>query len=133
MLVFISEEMGVNKMSFLIPPPPPPLQVAEVISKEKCRLSVSGWFHGPSVARPTRPVELLPPRSPHIPCSVSDLHSVHDTCGFEQRSAFECSTTLYTWVGTTSSHRFLTTWWTVGGETALLCQGLSFLRIPSKD
>lgn len=42
-------------------------QVAEVISKEKCRLSVSGWFHGPSIARPPRHIEPPLPRSPHIP------------------------------------------------------------------
>ncbi|KAL7978695.1 hypothetical protein Chor_013184 [Crotalus horridus] len=41
--------------------------VSEVISKEKCRLSVSGWFHGPSLPRPPRPVEPQIPRSPHIP------------------------------------------------------------------
>ncbi|NWU95243.1 OGFD1 hydroxylase, partial [Upupa epops] len=42
-------------------------QVSEVLSEEKCRLSVSGWFHGPSVARPARHVETPLPRSPHIP------------------------------------------------------------------
>ncbi|KAH0619484.1 hypothetical protein JD844_000141 [Phrynosoma platyrhinos] len=45
-----------------------PLQiVSEVVSKHKCRLSVSGWFHGTSVARPSRHVESPLPRSPHIP------------------------------------------------------------------
>ncbi|ETE59203.1 2-oxoglutarate and iron-dependent oxygenase domain-containing protein 1, partial [Ophiophagus hannah] len=39
----------------------------DVVSKEKCRLSVSGWFHGPSVARPPRHVEPRIPRSPHVP------------------------------------------------------------------
>uniref|UniRef100_A0A8D0B1Q7 Prolyl 3-hydroxylase OGFOD1 n=1 Tax=Salvator merianae TaxID=96440 RepID=A0A8D0B1Q7_SALMN len=42
-------------------------QVAEVVSKGKCRLSVSGWFHGPSVARPAPSAELRLPLSPHIP------------------------------------------------------------------
>ncbi|KAM6430490.1 prolyl 3-hydroxylase OGFOD1 [Liasis olivaceus] len=42
-------------------------QVSEVVSKGKCRLSVSGWFHGPSVARPARHVEPRIPRTPHIP------------------------------------------------------------------
>ncbi|PKK23190.1 2-oxoglutarate and iron-dependent oxygenase domain containing 1, transcript variant X3 [Columba livia] len=42
-------------------------QVSEVLSKEKCRLSVSGWFHGPSIVRPTRHIEAPLPRSPHIP------------------------------------------------------------------
>ncbi|KFM05846.1 2-oxoglutarate and iron-dependent oxygenase domain-containing protein 1, partial [Aptenodytes forsteri] len=42
-------------------------QVSEVLSEEKCRLSVSGWFHGPSIVRPARRVEAPLPRSPHIP------------------------------------------------------------------
>ncbi|XP_014812871.1 PREDICTED: prolyl 3-hydroxylase OGFOD1 isoform X1 [Calidris pugnax] len=42
-------------------------QVSEVLSEEKCRLSVSGWFHGPPVLRPARHVEAPLPRSPHIP------------------------------------------------------------------
>ncbi|RMC09140.1 hypothetical protein DUI87_14147 [Hirundo rustica rustica] len=42
------------------------ISVSEVVS-HKCRLSVSGWFHGPSVARPTRHVETPLARSPHIP------------------------------------------------------------------
>ncbi|XP_053808469.1 prolyl 3-hydroxylase OGFOD1 [Vidua macroura] len=41
-------------------------QVSEVVS-QKCRLSVSGWFHGPSVARPARHIEAPLARSPHIP------------------------------------------------------------------
>ncbi|XP_027571866.1 prolyl 3-hydroxylase OGFOD1 isoform X1 [Pipra filicauda] len=41
-------------------------QVSEVVSR-KCRLSVSGWFHGPAVPRPTRHAEAPLPRSPHIP------------------------------------------------------------------
>ncbi|XP_069724792.1 prolyl 3-hydroxylase OGFOD1 isoform X1 [Phaenicophaeus curvirostris] len=42
-------------------------QVSEVLSEEKCRLSVSGWFHGPSKVRPARHIEAPLPRSPHIP------------------------------------------------------------------
>ncbi|KAJ7312153.1 hypothetical protein JRQ81_006497 [Phrynocephalus forsythii] len=42
-------------------------QVSEVVSKEKCRLSVSGWFHGPPVVRPPQHVELPLPQSPHVP------------------------------------------------------------------
>ncbi|XP_064526717.1 prolyl 3-hydroxylase OGFOD1 isoform X2 [Pseudopipra pipra] len=41
-------------------------QVSEVVSR-KCRLSVSGWFHGPAVPRATRHAEAPLPRSPHIP------------------------------------------------------------------
>ncbi|XP_070254835.1 prolyl 3-hydroxylase OGFOD1 isoform X1 [Myotis yumanensis] len=42
-------------------------QVSEVLSEEKSRLSISGWFHGPSLTRP--PTYFEPPiaRSPHIP------------------------------------------------------------------
>ncbi|XP_018523589.1 prolyl 3-hydroxylase OGFOD1 [Lates calcarifer] len=42
-------------------------QVSEVLSQEKCRLSVSGWFHGPSLERPPRHIEPPIPRSPHLP------------------------------------------------------------------
>ncbi|KAL8194726.1 UNVERIFIED_CONTAM: Prolyl 3-hydroxylase ogfod1 [Gekko kuhli] len=56
-----------NSLAFFEVSPVSFHQVAEVLSKDKCRLSVSGWFHGPSVARPPRHVEPLLPRSPHIP------------------------------------------------------------------
>lgn len=42
-------------------------QVSEVLSEEKSRLSISGWFHGPSLARPPTYFEPPIPRSPHIP------------------------------------------------------------------
>ncbi|KAM6943507.1 prolyl 3-hydroxylase OGFOD1 [Xenentodon cancila] len=42
-------------------------QVSEVLSQDKCRLSLSGWFHGPSVERPTRYREPPVPRNPHLP------------------------------------------------------------------
>lgn len=42
-------------------------QVAEVLSEEKCRLSLSGWFHGPSLPRPSRYIEPSAPRHAHIP------------------------------------------------------------------
>ncbi|KAJ6666125.1 hypothetical protein lerEdw1_001029 [Lerista edwardsae] len=48
--------------------------VAEVISKGKCRLSVSGWFHGSPVAREPRHIEPLLPRVPHIPCDHKILY-----------------------------------------------------------
>ncbi|KAM6057690.1 prolyl 3-hydroxylase OGFOD1 [Chlamydotis macqueenii] len=41
-------------------------QVSEVLSEDKCRLSVSGWFHGASIVRPPRHIEAPLPRSPHI-------------------------------------------------------------------
>ncbi|KAB0338125.1 hypothetical protein FD754_024793, partial [Muntiacus muntjak] len=42
-------------------------QVSEVLSEEKSRLSISGWFHGPSLTRPPIYFEPLITRSPHIP------------------------------------------------------------------
>ncbi|XP_042266876.1 prolyl 3-hydroxylase OGFOD1 [Thunnus maccoyii] len=42
-------------------------QVAEVLSQDKCRLSLSGWFHGPSLERPPRHIEPPVPRNPHLP------------------------------------------------------------------
>lgn len=45
-------------------------QVSEVLSEEKSRLSISGWFHGPSLTRPPNYFEPLIPRSPHIPQDV---------------------------------------------------------------
>ncbi|XP_036441810.1 prolyl 3-hydroxylase OGFOD1 [Colossoma macropomum] len=42
-------------------------QVAEVLAEGKCRLSLSGWFHGPSLPRPPRYIEPLIPRHTHIP------------------------------------------------------------------
>uniref|UniRef100_A0A7M4E305 Prolyl 3-hydroxylase OGFOD1 n=1 Tax=Crocodylus porosus TaxID=8502 RepID=A0A7M4E305_CROPO len=50
-------------------------QVSEVLSKEKCRLSVSGWFHGPPVARPPRYTEAPLPRSPHVPYDHEILYN----------------------------------------------------------
>ncbi|XP_034738717.1 prolyl 3-hydroxylase OGFOD1 isoform X2 [Etheostoma cragini] len=42
-------------------------QVSEVLTRDKCRLSLSGWFHGPSLERPPRHIEPPVPRSPHLP------------------------------------------------------------------
>ncbi|XP_044517342.1 prolyl 3-hydroxylase OGFOD1 [Gracilinanus agilis] len=41
-------------------------QVSEVLSEGKCRLSISGWFHGPSQTRSSSYFEPLLPRSPHV-------------------------------------------------------------------
>uniref|UniRef100_UPI00398EA834 prolyl 3-hydroxylase OGFOD1 isoform X2 n=1 Tax=Pristiophorus japonicus TaxID=55135 RepID=UPI00398EA834 len=43
-------------------------QVSEVLSEGMCRLSVSGWFHGPLQERPPRYIEPLSPQCPHIEC-----------------------------------------------------------------
>uniref|UniRef100_A0A8C8VE04 Prolyl 3-hydroxylase OGFOD1 n=1 Tax=Pelusios castaneus TaxID=367368 RepID=A0A8C8VE04_9SAUR len=56
-----------NSLAFFEVSPVSFHQVSEVLTEGKCRLSVSGWFHGPSVARPPRYIESLLPRSPHIP------------------------------------------------------------------
>ncbi|KAF7660591.1 hypothetical protein LDENG_00279300 [Lucifuga dentata] len=42
-------------------------QVSEVLSQDKCRLSLSGWFHGLSLERPPRHIEPPVPRNPHLP------------------------------------------------------------------
>ncbi|XP_056612992.1 prolyl 3-hydroxylase OGFOD1 [Triplophysa dalaica] len=41
-------------------------QVAEVLAEGKCRLSLSGWFHGQSLPRPQRYMEPHVPRHTHI-------------------------------------------------------------------
>ncbi|MCJ8737294.1 hypothetical protein PDJAM_G00022380 [Pangasius djambal] len=41
-------------------------QVSEVLTDEKCRLSLSGWFHGPSLQRPRRYTEPSVPRHTHV-------------------------------------------------------------------
>ncbi|XP_038610639.1 prolyl 3-hydroxylase OGFOD1 isoform X2 [Tachyglossus aculeatus] len=56
-----------NTLAFFEVSPVSYHQVSEVLSEGKCRLSVSGWFHGPSLARPARYFEPLLPRTPHIP------------------------------------------------------------------
>uniref|UniRef100_A0A669EFF6 Prolyl 3-hydroxylase OGFOD1 n=1 Tax=Oreochromis niloticus TaxID=8128 RepID=A0A669EFF6_ORENI len=42
-------------------------QVSEVLSQDKCRLSLSGWFHGPSLERPPRHAVAPIQRNPHLP------------------------------------------------------------------
>jgi len=44
-------------------------QVSEVLSPSKTRLSVGGWFHGPTLPRPPRP---SPPSSPCLTCVEID-------------------------------------------------------------
>lgn len=47
------------------------LQVAEVVSSTKTRLSVNGWFHGPPAPRPSPYKEPLLPMHPPLPLDVS--------------------------------------------------------------
>ncbi|XP_027794905.2 prolyl 3-hydroxylase OGFOD1 isoform X2 [Marmota flaviventris] len=56
-----------NKLVFFEVSPVSFHQVSEVLSEEKSRLSISGWFHGPSLTRPPNYFEPLIPRNPHIP------------------------------------------------------------------
>ncbi|XP_048403128.2 prolyl 3-hydroxylase OGFOD1 isoform X1 [Stegostoma tigrinum] len=49
-------------------------QVSEVLSEQKCRLSVSGWFHGPSLERPARYIEPLSNRYPHVASDEKNLY-----------------------------------------------------------
>ncbi|EHH60395.1 2-oxoglutarate and iron-dependent oxygenase domain-containing protein 1 [Macaca fascicularis] len=56
-----------NKLIFFEVSPVSFHQVSEVLSEEKSRLSISGWFHGPSLTRPPNYFEPPIPRSPHIP------------------------------------------------------------------
>ena len=53
-----------NSVTFFEVTPKSFHQVAEVLTENKCRLSVSGWFHGKSIARPSpykEAVHLLKP------------------------------------------------------------------------
>uniref|UniRef100_A0A8C5P0L9 Prolyl 3-hydroxylase OGFOD1 n=1 Tax=Jaculus jaculus TaxID=51337 RepID=A0A8C5P0L9_JACJA len=56
-----------NKLVFFEVSPVSFHQVSEVLSEEKSRLSISGWFHGPSLTRPPTYFEPPIPRNPHIP------------------------------------------------------------------
>ncbi|KAF4082779.1 hypothetical protein AMELA_G00131490 [Ameiurus melas] len=48
-------------------------QVSEVLTDEKCRLSLSGWFHGASLQRPRRYTEPAVPRLTHVLADESVL------------------------------------------------------------
>ncbi|XP_063962923.1 prolyl 3-hydroxylase OGFOD1-like [Lytechinus pictus] len=41
-------------------------QVSEILNPDKCRLSVSGWFHGPTVPRPAPYLEPRCSLTPHV-------------------------------------------------------------------
>ncbi|XP_040925978.1 prolyl 3-hydroxylase OGFOD1 isoform X2 [Betta splendens] len=53
-------------------------QVSEVLSQDKCRLSLSGWFHGPSLQRPPRYIEPPIPRTPHLPRDEEKFKEVNE-------------------------------------------------------
>jgi hypothetical protein len=48
------------------------LQVSEILS-DKTRLSISGWFHGPAIDRPSPYKELAPTRQSPLPLKVRNL------------------------------------------------------------
>uniref|UniRef100_A0A673IZQ3 Prolyl 3-hydroxylase OGFOD1-like n=1 Tax=Sinocyclocheilus rhinocerous TaxID=307959 RepID=A0A673IZQ3_9TELE len=62
---------GVNQITTLVRRIGSPF--IKVLSEEKCRLSLSGWFHGPSLPRPSRYIEPPVPRHTHIPRDESLL------------------------------------------------------------
>ena len=72
-------------------------QVSEVLSEEKSRLSISGWFHGPSLTRPPTYFEPLIARSPHIPQDVRINSCCWDShlrsCGYHLLFSF-----LFIWL-----------------------------------
>ncbi|XP_033636963.1 prolyl 3-hydroxylase OGFOD1-like [Asterias rubens] len=49
-------------------------QVAEVLCEDKCRLSVSGWFHGSQIDRPTPYIEPKPELHPHITIEDDEIY-----------------------------------------------------------
>ncbi|XP_014670402.1 PREDICTED: prolyl 3-hydroxylase OGFOD1-like isoform X2 [Priapulus caudatus] len=49
-------------------------QVAEVLSEDKTRLSVNGWFHGPNIDRPEQYTEPALSLAPYISLDVDVLH-----------------------------------------------------------
>lgn len=64
-----------NQFTFFEVSPKSFHQVAEVLSKEKTRLSVSGWFHGPNIPRP--------PAHPHnkvplLPCLILETDLLYN-------------------------------------------------------
>ncbi|XP_048763594.2 prolyl 3-hydroxylase OGFOD1-like isoform X2 [Ostrea edulis] len=50
-------------------------QVEEILTEDKTRLSISGWFHGPRVDRPTPHVETLPAPCPPVSIEEEDFYS----------------------------------------------------------
>jgi hypothetical protein len=51
------------------------LQVSEVLS-DKTRLSISGWFHGPPIDRPSPYKELAPTRQSPLQIKVRILQNI---------------------------------------------------------
>ncbi|XP_053556280.1 prolyl 3-hydroxylase OGFOD1 [Bombina bombina] len=56
-----------NSLAFFEVSPVSFHQVSEILCEGKCRLSVSGWFHGVSLERPPRSLDPRASRTTHIP------------------------------------------------------------------
>lgn len=56
------------------------MQVSEILTEDKTRLSVNGWFHGPIVPRPDRYVESPLPLKPYVEIEVMMMfvHYLHN-------------------------------------------------------
>ncbi|KAL2089245.1 hypothetical protein ACEWY4_016144 [Coilia grayii] len=63
-----------NKLVFFEVSPVSFHQVSEILSSEKFRMSVSGWFHGPSLPRPPKYVEAPAPLKKYISSDDKILH-----------------------------------------------------------
>ncbi|KAK3091622.1 hypothetical protein FSP39_021333 [Pinctada imbricata] len=50
-------------------------QVSEILTEDKTRLSVSGWFHGPPVYRPPAYVEIPPSPQPYLSIEEEEFYS----------------------------------------------------------
>jgi len=50
-------------------------QVSEVVSSSKTRLSVGGWFHGPSLPRPHRPLPTTSPSLNYVEMEEEEFYS----------------------------------------------------------
>ena len=66
------------------------LQVSEVVNPDKCRLSVNGWFHGPSVPRPPPYIEPRHALAPHVNIEVWQNK--------EKFSIISCFIVLQSWI-----------------------------------
>jgi len=84
-----------NSMAFFEVTPKSFHQVSEVLSKEKSRLSIGGWFHGVSPKRPPKYVEPAPKTNPPTDISEDDFYDwinpqyLDPTAQLEIQSHFE--------------------------------------------
>ena len=67
------------------------VQVSEVLS-DKTRLSISGWFHGPPIDRPSPYKELAPIRDPPLPLKVRNLQNM---CTYSVLGYLSCTREIW--------------------------------------